>query len=387
MITTVQTHIPDGVTFCKRCIYHSQIPAISFDEEGICNYCRQYDAMQIDYPIGKEGQLKLEQMADMLKKEGKGKDYDVVIGVSGGCDSSYLVHLAKDMGLRPLAAHFDNTWNSTIAVENIKNVLEKLNVDLYTHVADNHEMNEVMKSLMLASVPEIEAATDLALATVHYMACEKFGVKYIWEGHSFRTEGISPPGWFYMDARYISEIQKQFGTRPIKTIPLLYMNKWFKWMLWDKIKKLRPLYYADYNKEATKKLLADTYGWQWYGGHHMENRTAYFCNNYYLPLKFQIDLRWCEFSAHVRAGTMTRDEALKKIQEPKPFDESILEEVYTRLNFTAEEFEQVLALPKKSFREYKTYKERFIRMRPIFWMLYKAGYVTRSFYDKFTVKN
>ena len=117
-----------------------------------------------------------------------------MIGVSGGWDSSYLIHLAKELGLRPLAAHFDNTWNSTIAVENIKNVLEKQNVDLFTHVADNHEVNDVMKSLMLASISEIEAATDLALATVHYMACEKFGIKYIWEGHSFRTEGISPPG-------------------------------------------------------------------------------------------------------------------------------------------------------------------------------------------------
>ena len=387
MQTIVQTTIPDGVIFCKRCIYHDKIPAISFDETGVCNYCRQYDEMQKDYPTGTEGRKRLEQMAAEIKKAGKGKDYDVVIGVSGGCDSSYMLTLAKDLGLRPLAAHYDNTWNSKIAVENIQNVLGKLDVDLFTHVADSHEVSDVMKSLMLASVPEIEAATDLALATVHYMACEKFGIKYIWEGHSFRTEGISPPGWFYMDAKYIVEIQKQFGTMPIKTIPLLYMRKWFKWMLWNKIKKQRPLYFIDYDKEDTKKFLTTNFGWQWYGGHHMENRTAYFCNNYYLPMKFDIDLRWCEFSAQVRSGQMTREDALEKIQEAKPFDQTILEEVFTRLNLTENDFEHILTLPKKTYRSYKTYKETFVRLRPLFWMLYKAGYVTRSFYDKFTVKN
>jgi N-acetyl sugar amidotransferase len=387
MVLNVKIQMPVNAKFCKRCIYHEEIPAISFDAEGICSYCRQYDLMQVSYPTGTEGMKKLEQMTDEIKKAGKGKDYDVVIGVSGGCDSSYLVHLAKELGLRPLAAHYDNTWNSKTAVENIKNILEKSNVDLYTHVADNEEVNDVMKSLMLASVPEIEAATDLALATVHYMACDKFKIKYIWEGHSFRTEGISPPGWFYFDARYIVEIQKQFGKMPVKTIPLLYLPKWFKWMLVNNIKKLRPLYYLDYNKENAKKLLIETYGWRWYGGHHMENRTAYFCNNYYLPLKFNIDLRWCEFSALVRSGQMTRQEALEKIQASKPFDKDILEEVYTRLNFTAEEFDRIMSLPKKSYRDYKTYKETFIRMRPVFFLLYKMGYVTRSFYDKFTQRD
>jgi N-acetyl sugar amidotransferase len=373
--------------YCTRCIYHNEIPAISFDDEGVCNYCRQYDEMNIQYPVGDEGWKKLVEMADMMKRDGKGKPYDVVIGVSGGCDSSYMLHLAKQLGLRPLAAHFDNTWNSTIAVENIKVVLEKLNVDLYTHVADNYEVSDIMKSLMKASVPEIEAGTDLALATVHYMAAEKFNIKYIWEGHSFRTEGISPPGWFYMDAKYITEIHKKFGSVPIKTVPLLYMNKWFKWMLVNKIKKLRPLYYLDYNKEKTKQFLSEEYGWKWYGGHHMENRTAYFCNNYYLTHKFNIDLRWSEYSALVRSGQLNRADALANILHPKPFDQDILEEVHTRLHLTSEEFNDLMALPKKSYRDYPTYKETFIRMRPIFWVLYKLGYVTRSFYDKFTVKN
>lgn len=387
MDTMVHTTLPEGVVFCTRCIYHSGIPSIRFDADGVCSYCRQYEAMDRAYPTGREGQDRLQQMADEIRKAGKGRDYDVVIGVSGGCDSSYMLTLAKDLGLRPLAAHYDNTWNTRIAVENIQRVLGRLDIDLFTHVADAREVNDVMKSLMLASVPEIEAATDLALATTHYMACERHGIRYIWEGHSFRTEGVSPPGWFYMDARYITGIQARFGSMPLRSIPLLYMSKWFKWMLWDRIRKQRPLYHVDYDKERTKTFLSETFGWQWYGGHHMENRTAYFCNNYYLPRKFGIDLRWCEFSAHVRAGLMSRDEALSRIQEPKPFDLGILEEVFTRLGLDQTEFERIMSLPRKSYRDYPTYKETFIRMRPIFWLLYRTGYVTRSFYDKFTVRD
>ena len=372
---------------CSRCISDSTMPAINFDEKGVCNYCRQYDEMNSFYPTGEQGKIELQKMVDEIKLAGKGKPYDVVIGVSGGCDSSYMLHLAIEYGLRPLAAHFDNTWNSKIAVENIQTVLNKLNIDLYTIVVDNNEYNDVFKSFLKASVPECDAPTDLALAVTHYKAAEKFDIKYIWEGHSFRTEGITPPGWVYMDAKYIHNIQKQFGELQIETLPMLWLKKWFKWMLVDKIKKVRPLYYLDYNKEETKKFLAENYNWQWYGGHHMENRTAYFANNYYLPVKFGIDLRVCEYSGLIRSGQLTKDEALRKITTPKPIDPSILEEIYTRLNLTEKEFGQIMTLPTKTFRNYPTYKKTFIRLRPLFWILLKANYITKSFYDKFTVKN
>lgn len=373
---------------CKTCIYNETIPAISFDEAGVCNYCRQFEEMQTEYPTGAEGKRKLEEMVAEMKKAGAGKPYDVVIGVSGGCDSSYMLHLAKkEFGLRPLAVHFDNTWNSKIAVENIETMLEKLDIDLFTHVVDNREICDLMKSFLKASVPEIDTPTDLALAATHYMAAAKYGIKYIWEGHSFRTEGISPVGWFYMDAKYIQTVQKQFGALPIKTLPMLQLHKWFKWMLVDGIKKIRPLYYIDYNKNQVKEFLQKDYGWQWYGGLHMENRTAYFVNNYYLPKKFGIDLRQCEFSALVRSGQMSRDAALEEIELPKPFDEEILDEYKKRLDLTDEQFEELMNAAPKSFRDYKTYKETFIRLRPLFWLLYNASFVPKSFYEKFTKRN
>ncbi|MDX2171902.1 MAG: N-acetyl sugar amidotransferase [Bacteroidota bacterium] len=371
---------------CKRCIYNSSIPKISFNEDGICNYCEQYDSMNLQYPTGEAGKKVIEEYVAQMKKDGEGKPYDVVIGVSGGCDSSYMLHLAKKVyGLRVLAAHFDNTYNSKIAVENIKIVLDKLNIDLYTYVVDNKEFEKIQRSLLLASVPEFEAATDLSLATSHYMAASKYGIKHIWEGHSFRTEGVSPPGWFYMDAKYIKSIHKQFGDGIIKSTPLLWLSKWIKWMVINKIKKFRPLYYLDYNKEEVKSFLVKEYGWQWYGGHHMENRTSYFINNYYLPVKFGIDLRWCEYSALIRSGYLRREEALSKIKEPKPYDSELLVEIKSRLGLSDNDWNNIMLAPNKHYTDYPTYKKTFERMRPLFFTLLKAGYVTQSFYDKFCV--
>jgi hypothetical protein len=217
------------------------------------------------------------------------------------------------------------------------------------------------------------------------MAAEKYGIKHIWEGHSFRTEGISPPGWFYMDAKYVQTIHRKFGDGKIKSLPVLWMNKWLKWMVIDKIKKFRPLYYLDYNKQLTKDFLAKEYGWQWYGGHHMENRSAYFANNYYLPKKFNIDLRYSEFSALIRSGQMLKSDALVHIKEPKPFDDDILEEIKKRTGISDDDFKAIMEAPPLHFTHYKTYKKTFERLRPFFYLLYQTGYVTKSFYTKYCV--
>ncbi|NKE71096.1 N-acetyl sugar amidotransferase [Candidatus Manganitrophus noduliformans] len=369
---------------CSRCIYDDHIPYITFDPAGVCNYCRQHDQLEKEYPTGEEGSRRLQHLAEKIKRAGRNKRYDVVVGVSGGTDSSYLLYLAKKLGLRPLAAHFDNTWNSKIAVENIHGVLKALQVDLFTHVVDNREFCDLFKSFLKASVPDIDTPSDIGLATTHYLAAEKYGIKYIFEGHSFRTEGISPHGWFYMDAKYIETVQSQFGSYKIETFPNLWMMRWLKWTAVDRIKKIRPLYYIDYQKEETKQFLNKEYGWKWYGGHHMENRTAYFTNNYYLPRKFGIDLRYSEFSALVRSGQMTRSQALEKIKEPKPFDPTILEEMKKRLDLKDEEFDRLMNLPRKTYKDYQTYKETFERMRWFFWVMYRFNLVPKSFYMKYT---
>jgi len=372
---------------CTKCIYDDSIPYISFNSKGVCNYCEQYSELDKEYPTGGKGLKILKDLAEEIKKKQKRKKYDIVVGVSGGTDSSYMLYYAKEiLGLRPLAAHFDNTWNSKIAVENIKNVTEKLNIDLFTHVVDNIEYNDIFKSFLLASVPDIDTPADISLATTHYLACRKFGIKYIFEGHSFRTEGISPHGWFYMDAKYIESVQKKYGTEAIKTLPNLWLHKWLKWIVINRIVKIRPLYYIDYNKTETKEFLSNNFGWKDYGGHHMENRTSYFTNNYWLPQKFNIDLRYCEYSALIRDKQISRDEALDLIKKPKPFDNNILDELLKRLNLTIEEFNKILNAPNMSYRDYKTYKKVFERLRPMFYLLYKMDLVPKSFYLKYTRK-
>jgi N-acetyl sugar amidotransferase len=369
---------------CKRCIYNEKTPGISFDSEGICNYCRQHEQLDREYPTGDEGWKRLIAIAEKIKHDQRKKEFDCVIGVSGGCDSSYLCYLAKEkLGLRPVAAHFDNTWNSKISVENIQRVLKKLDIPLYTYVMDNDEFSDLALSFLKASVPEIDSLTDIALTTTLYMAADKYDAKYIFNGHSFRTEGMTPLGWFYFDGKYIQSVHKQYGTVKMDRFPNLWLSKWMKWLLKD-IKRLRPLYYIDYHKEDVMKFLVKELDWQWYGGHHMENRYTIFCDNYILPRKFGIDFRYVEFSALIRSGQMTRDEALEKIQKPYEFDESILVEVKKRLNIGDEEFDRLIAQPKRTYHDFKTYHQTFRRMRPFFWLMYKMNRVPKSFYLKYT---
>lgn len=373
---------------CSHCIYDSYVPNFSVDAEGVCNYCRQIEALEAEYPTGRTGEAKLEKLVEEMKAAGRGKKYDAVIGVSGGCDSSYLVHQMKEVyGLRLLAAHFDNTWNSTIATENIHNVLDKLGVDLFTIVVDNKEYDDIYRSFFRAGVKDLETPTDIGLATTLYKAAEKFGIKYMIEGHSFRTEGVAPLGWIYMDGKYIDSVHRQFGKVPMKSFPNLWMRDQLKWMLFGGIKKIRPLYFMDYDKEAAKRLLSEKYGWQWYGGHHLENRFTAFYHSYFLPTRWDIDFRIAGYSAYCRNGWMKREEALALMGEPPHLEAGLVDFVKKRLGFSDAEFEQLMTMPKKTYKDYPTYKKTFERMRPFFWLMYRMDLIPKSFYIKYTAKS
>ncbi len=372
---------------CTRCLYDESLPNITFDENGVCNYCQIHDQLNREYPTGEEGMGKLRAIADQIRKDGRGKQYDVVVGVSGGADSSYMIVLAKELGLRPLAVHFDNTWNSTVATENIHDVLKKLDVDLWTYVVDNKEYDDIYRSFLKAGVLDIEAPTDIGLAAVLNMACEKYNIKYIFEGHSFRTEGVAPLGWVYMDGKYIQSVQKQYGTIPLKTYPNMLMLNFIKWTAVLSIKKIRPLYYIDYVKKDAMALLTRDFGWEWYGGHHLENRFTAFWHTYFAPKRFGIDSRLLGYAALVRSGQITREQGLELLDQPREHDPDLLEMVKKRLGFTDEEFEQLMTQEKKTYRDYKTYKKTFEHMRPFWWLMYKLNRVPKSFYMKFCFPN
>lgn len=376
--------LAEGVKICTRCIYDEKVPNISFDENGVCSYCKMIDNLRDTYKTGtEEGVEKWKAIVEEIKRAGKGKKYDCVIGVSGGTDSSYLVHLAVQEGLRPLAVHYDNTWNTAIATENIKKLLKALNVDLFTYVVNNKEIDDIYRSFLKADVVEVDAPTDLGLSEVLYRASAKYGVKYILEGHSFMAEGVSPLGSAYNDGMYIKDIQKTYGTMPIKTFPNMPFWTFLKWIMFYRIKKIRPLWYIPYSKEEAQQTLNKLYGWENYGGHHLENRLNAFCHSYYYPLKFNIDQRNNSISASVRSGYISRDEGLAKYKESPFMEADLVVYLKKRLGLSDEEFTKVMTATPKTFRDYKTYKKRFERMRPIFYLLAKSHLVPMSFYLKY----
>lgn len=372
------------MTICSRCIYDERTPGITFGDAGVCNYCDMIDGLQEQYqtatPQGEQNWL---DIVAEIKAAGKGKKYDCVIGVSGGTDSSYMVAKALDWGLRPLAVHYDNTWNTAIATENIRKVLGKLNVDLYTHVVDNKEADDIFRSFFYANVPEIDGPTDIALAETLYRAAAKYKVKYILEGHSFMAEGISPLGSAYVDGGYISTIHKQFGKMKMKTFPNMTFASFMKWTVLYRIKKVRPFWYIQYDKSSARAFLEREFNWQYYGGHHLENRMTAFNHAVYFPQKFNIDQRNNSLSASVRSGQLSKQEALAQYAQPPYVEAEIIPYFKKRLQVSDEEYNAIMSGEKKFFWHYKTYKQRFEKLRPLFYVLAKASLVPMSFYLKY----
>jgi N-acetyl sugar amidotransferase len=373
-----------GLKVCSRCIYDERVAAIQFDAQGVCNYCLQVDRLKQEYGTGTdEGEHKLAVIVEEIKRAGRGRKYDCVIGVSGGTDSSYMVYLAKQWGLRPLAVHYDNTWNSAIATQNIRKVLAALDVDLYTHVVDNKESDDIFRAFFRAGVAEIEAATDLALAETLYRAAARHGTKYVLEGHSFVTEGVTPVGRNYFDGQYVRSIHRRFGTRPMKTYPLMTFSRFLWWSCVARIRKIRPFWYIRYSKEDARAFLEKTYGWQYYGGHHLENRMTAFFHGIYAPQKFHSDFRNNALSALVRNHQMRREDAWAEYTKPPQVEDELLAYFKKRLQLTDEEYERVMRAAPKDWRQYPTYKRRFERLRPLFGLLAKRNLVPMSFYLKY----
>lgn len=373
---------------CTRCIYDETTPAISFDEMGVCNYCKMIDQLQDEYKTGtEEGEETFCKIAEEIRSVGKKKKYDCVVGVSGGTDSSYMLFkLVKTYRLRPLAVHYDNTWNSAIATQNIRKILSKLNVDLCTHVLANDQSDDLFRAFFLAGVPELDGPTDIGCPEFLYRVCAKYGIKYVIEGHSFRAEGVSPLGSMYIDGKYIQSVHRKYGTVNLTTFPNMTLFNFLKWTLVYRIKKIRPLWYIAYSKEEARKVLQKEFNWCYYGGHHLENRLTAFHHSYYNPVKFGIDQRNNSLSASVRSGMITRDQALEEYSKSPFIEPGLIEYFKKRLGFSNEDFEKIMNGQKRCYRDFKTYKRTFERMRPLFYIMYKMNLVPKSFYIKYTSK-
>lgn len=333
-------------------------PDIAFDSQGQCNHCTQFyhRTSKLTYQ-GESSKAALEGIVARIKAAGKSREFDCVIGVSGGIDSCYAAHVARSLGLRPLAIHMDNGWNSDIAVKNIKNVTGKLGIDYNSYVLDWEEFRDLQLSFLKASVPEIETPTDVAIpAALHRVAAEH-GIRYLISGGNYATEGILPRAWHYnaKDLRYLEAIQHRFGSRPLKTFPTFGFWEEAYCKLVRGIRFVYLLNYVPYEKGAAMKLLEEQLGWRYYGGKHFESKITSFVQSYVLPVKFGIDYRRATLSTQICAGAVTRAEALAELEKP-PFDPVKIEQetqyVAKKLQITVAELREILARPPLSHRDY-----------------------------------
>jgi N-acetyl sugar amidotransferase len=342
---------------CTRCILDTTVFDNYFDSKGVCKYCYIHDEIENRHPAGTDSTLALDRIVEKIKRSGIGKPFDCIAGVSGGRDSTYTLYKAVKLGLRPLAVHFDNGWNSDISVKNIKNTCDKLKVPLHTVVADWEEFKDLQLSFLKASTPDADIPTDYAIYSVLFETASKEGIRYILNGHSFRTEGTSPISWTYMDPLYVSHVHKKFGKlKKVKSFPHLTFLKlvWFSFI--KGIREVRLMEFIEYRKKDVDEILKKELGWEYYGGHHHENLYTKFFQSYYLPVKFRIDKRKTELSAMIRSGQLTRKEALKEVElTTYIYDEEVVKYALNKLNLSVGEFEEIMNSPLKSHDDYKTY--------------------------------
>lgn len=347
---------------CTNCVMDTLDTKITFDTNGVCDHCNGfYKDILPNWHTDERGRQALQKIVEKIKKEGKGKDFDCIMGVSGGIDSSYLTYVAKEtFGLRPLAFHVDAGWNSQIAVNNIEKLMDNLGLDLYTEVIDWEEVKDLQLAYFKSGVPHIDAPQDHAFFAMMYKFANKYKIKYILTGANYSTECVrNPIEWMYYlsDSIQLKDIHKKFGQRPLVNYPLTSI-------LWHKVylryikgvTVIRPLNYVPYIKEEAMQLLVDRFGWQRYSQKHFESRFTKFCESYWLPKKFGYDTRKVQYSSLILTKQMTREEALEKLSHPAYDKETIAHEfeyVATKVGISVDELQGYMDAPNKSYKDYK----------------------------------
>jgi len=350
---------------CKRCVMDTTDPDIVFDEIGYCNHCTGALKKLNSYPINlskTEKEKELQKIVAEIKESGKNKQYDCIVGVSGGVDSSNVLYLVKKLGLRPLAFHLDNEWNTELSVKNIEKVTKKLDVKLHTMHVDWEEFKDLQLAFLKSSTPDLEIPTDHGLLAALYKVAAEYNVKYIISGHNFITENITVPTWSHghYDWRYVRLMQKRFGTKKLTSFPHLSMYALASQQLFRGIKMIRILnYLPEYDKKQIISFLEKEFGWQNYITKHAESIYTFFVQAYILPTKFNYDKRKMHLSDLICADQMTRDEALEILKKPL-FTETelkdMIELVCKKLGITNQEFDALMKLQNKSYYDYPSYE-------------------------------
>jgi len=343
-------------------------PAISFDENGVCDHCSTFRTMVLPHwHTDQRGHDELQRIVEKIKKDGKDRDFDCLIGISGGLDSSYMCHIAvKEYGLRPLVFHVDGGWNSQIAVGNIEALIDGLGLDLYTEVIDWEEMKDFQLSFFKANVSHIDLPQDHSFVATLYHFAHKHKIKYILNGGNYSTECVrNPLEWFYYgtDMRQIRDIHGQFGNRPLVNYPLsgiLFHKVYLRYL--RGVQVVKPLNNVPFIRKDAIELLSREYSWQPYQQKHFESRFTRFYEGYWLPTKFGFDTRTVQFSSLILTEQMSREEAVEKLSKPAWDSETLAQDfeyIATKLGITVAELEGYRDAPNKSYRDYKTSRHLF----------------------------
>tara|TARA_A100001015_G_scaffold1799_1_gene2395 strand:- start:272 stop:1372 length:1101 start_codon:yes stop_codon:yes gene_type:complete len=336
---------------------------ITFDEKGVCDHCNTYyKTIKPFWNHGKGREAILKKLIAKIKKEGEGKDFDCLMGMSGGIDSSYLLYvMTEKYGLRPLVFHVDAGWNSQIAVNNIERLVDGLGLNLYTEVINWEEIKDLQLAFFKSGVPHIDVPQDHAFFATMYKFASKHKIRFILTGGNYSTECVrNPLEWMYYqsDSIQLRDIYKKFGTGKLKDYPITNIL-WHKVYLpyVKKIKLIRPLDFVPYNKDEAMQLLVDKFGYQKYPQKHFESRFTRFYESYWLPKKFGFDTRKVQYSSLILTNQMTREEALKKLEFPAYDPETILQDfeyVATKLGISVEELQSYMDAPNKTYKDYKS---------------------------------
>lgn len=362
---------------CTRCVMDTTDPDIVFDDLGHCNHCNTYfNNIQKDVYDGERSDAQLAHIVERIKESGKGKQYDCLVGISGGVDSCYTAYLCHKLGLKPLLLHLDNGWDSDIAVKNIKNVAQKLGLDYMSYVIDWQEFKEIQLAFLRSSIVDLEIPTDIAIpASLHEIAA-KNGIKYLISGGNYTSEGILPRQWGYhvmKDMKLYKHIVKTYGKVPLKKVPTIGFWGEFYYKFIKGIKTIYILNYVPYNKDEARAFLEQELGWQYYGGKHYESRITGFWQSYMLPTKWNIDYRLATLSTQICAGQMTREKALEILQDAPYQLETVQEDklfVCKKLGISVEEFDRIMQEQPLTYKAFPNQEQQIERYYALYRKLF-----------------
>lgn len=358
-LNLTESNKTNTAVMCRRCVVDTTVPGYNFDKDGVCSYCRMYDQMEKLYPLDDRGQRKADYLISKIKNEGKGKKFDCVIGISGGRDSTYTLFKAvKEWGLRPIAVHFNDGFGNPVAGENMIKATKKLGVELKTITSDWRESKDLRISYLKASTPDLGTPTDIGIATALYGVAHQYDIKTIVIGQSFRTEGIAPLEWNYLDGKYLKAVHKLFGKHPLrKWTPNdpgfnLTMGPMIYYTVIKGIKTVPLLYHVPYIRKEADDIIKRELDWVYTGAHYYDDLYQSLMT-YVMRTKFDIDRRKYNYSALIRSGQMTKDEALNLLKEVYVIeDPKVIDLCIKRLGLTRSEFDAMMALSPKTFRDY-----------------------------------